>query len=68
MGIQLNGDNHLCALQFADDQVLLAEDKEDSEYMAEKINEEYEKYEMTISVERTKYMCDGSDGHNLILK
>jgi hypothetical protein len=35
--------------------------------MAEKINEECEKYEMTISVERTKYMCDGSDGHNLIL-
>jgi hypothetical protein len=25
--IQLNGDNYLCTLQFADDQVLLAEDK-----------------------------------------
>jgi hypothetical protein len=27
MEIQLNGDNYLCTLQFADHQVLLAEDK-----------------------------------------
>jgi hypothetical protein len=26
--------------------------------MAEKINEECEKYEMAISAERTRYMCD----------
>jgi hypothetical protein len=67
MGIQLNGNKNLYTLQFADDQVLLAEDKEDLEYKAKKIKEEYEKYRMTIIVEKTKYLCVGSDGDNLIL-
>jgi hypothetical protein len=45
--------------------VLLAEDK-DLEYVARKIKEEYEKYGMTINVEKTKYLCVGTDGDNLI--
>jgi len=45
---------------------LLAEDKEDLEYTARKIKGEYEKHGMTINVEKTKYLCVGSDGDNLI--
>ena len=37
---------------FADDQVLLARDRDDMEYMARKLREEYEKWGLTINLEK----------------
>ena len=50
---------HTYILNFADDQVLLAHDYDDMEYMARKLKEEYEKWGLTINLEKTKYICMG---------
>ena len=46
-------------VHFADDQVLLAQDHEDVEYMARKLKEEYEKWGLAVNLEKTKYLCMG---------
>jgi len=47
------------SLNFAFDQVLLAQDLDDMQYMARKLKEEYEKWGLTINLEKTKYVCLG---------
>ena len=42
----------LHSLNFADDQVLLAQDHDEMEYMARKLKEEYEKWGLTINLEK----------------
>jgi len=37
---------------FADDQVLLKQDHDDTEYMARKLKEEYEKWGLVINLEK----------------
>lgn len=66
MGIELN-DTCLYTLQFADDQAVIANDKDDMEYMVKKLVEEYDKWGLTVNVEKTKYMCIGADAENLTL-
>ena len=46
-------------LQFADDQVVLAEDKEDLEYMTRKLKYNYEKRGLDMKLNKTKYLCTG---------
>lgn len=57
MGIEMNNKN-LCTLQFADDQVLTAQDKEDLEYMAQKLKDEYIEFglNINISIDKSKYL------------
>jgi len=45
---------NICAysLNFVDDQVLLAQDRDDLAYMARKLKEEYEKLEQAINLEK----------------
>lgn len=43
MGIQINDETPVYTLQFADDHVLIAQDKEDLQYMTRKIKKQYEK-------------------------
>ena len=43
MGIQIQN-TYVYSLNFADDQVLLAQDHDDMEYMARKLQEEYIKW------------------------
>ena len=50
---------------FADDQVLLAQDHDDMEYMARKLKEEYEKWGLAINLEKTKYVCIGEGKETL---
>jgi len=53
---------HTCILtQFADDQVLIAQDHDDMEFMARKLKEEYEKWGLTMNLEKTKYICIGEE-------
>ena len=51
MGIPIQN-THVYSLNFADDQVLLAQDHDDMEYMARKLKEEYEKWGLTINLEK----------------
>ena len=58
MGIPVQN-THVYSLNFADDQVLIAQDHDDMEFMARKLKEEYEKWGFTMNLEKTKYICIG---------
>jgi len=58
MGVPLENTT-IYTLQFADDQVVLAGDKEDLEYMTRKLEENYEKWGLDMNFNRTKYLCIG---------
>ena len=60
MGINL-GDTCLYTLQFADDQVLMANDKDDLEYMTRKLQEEYQRWGLEINTGKTKYLPIGAE-------
>jgi len=57
----------LYTLQFADDQVVLAGDKDDLEYMTRKLEETYEKWGLDMNFNKTKYLCVGGTHNNLKL-
>lgn len=52
MGIPLN-DTNIYTLQFADDQVIIAGDKEDLQYMTRKLKETYEYWGLEMNLEKT---------------
>lgn len=58
MGITI-GDETLYTLLFADDQVIIAEDADDSNYMLRKLQEEYEKWGLILNTKKTEYMVVG---------
>lgn len=60
MGIQ-TGQETLFTLLFADDQVLIAGDQDDSSYMFRKLQTEYEKWGLTINLKKTEYMVVGDE-------
>ena len=65
-GMGYNVDNILInTLQFADDRVVMAQSKEDLEYMCRKLQEEYSKWSLTINIAKTKYMSLGNDINRL---
>ena len=43
---------YVYSLNFADDQVLLAQDHDDMEYMARKLKEKYEKWGLAVNLEK----------------
>ena len=53
MGIPIQN-TYVYSLNFADDQVLLAQDHDDMEYMARKLKEEYEKGGLAVNLEKKK--------------
>ena len=56
-GMGYNVDNTtIYTLQFADYQVVMAQSKEDLEYMCRKLQEEYSKWGLTMNIAKTKYM------------
>jgi hypothetical protein len=56
MGLPINQDYHLYNLPFADDQVIIAQDTEDGEYMLRKLIEEYIQWGLQINFGKTKYL------------
>jgi len=66
MGIPLQNTTFY-TLQFADDQVVLAGDKEDLEYVMRKLKETYEKWGLDMNLNKTKYLCTGDTHSNLKL-
>ena len=59
---------YVYSLSFVDDQVVLAQDHDDMEYMARKLKEEYEEWGLTIYLEKTKYICIGEGKESLKLE
>ena len=57
----------LYTLQCAGDQVVLAGDKEDLEYMTRKLKETYEKWGFDMNLNKTKYLSIGGTENNLKL-
>ncbi|XP_044766420.1 uncharacterized protein LOC123322542 [Coccinella septempunctata] len=68
MGIQLNDIKTLYTLHFADDQVVVAQDKEDLEFMATRLFAEYEKWGLSVNKTKTKYLCIGQKADSLHLE
>ena len=65
-GMRYNVDNTMiCTQQFADDRVVMAQSKEDLEYMCRKLQEEYSKWDLTMNIAKTKYMFLGTDTNYL---
>ena len=64
MGIQIQN-THVHSLKFADDQVFIAQDHDDMEFMTQKLKEEYEKCGLTMNLEQTKYVCIGDEKESL---
>ena len=61
-GMGYNVDNTtICTLQFADHQVVMAQRKEDLQYMCRKLQAEYSKWGLTINIAKTKCMSLGTD-------
>ena len=58
MGIPIQN-TYVYSLNFADDQVLLAQDHDDMEYMARKLKEEYEKWGLAINLEKNEICMYG---------
>jgi hypothetical protein len=56
MGLRINQDYRLYNLLFADDQVIIAQDTEDAEYMLRKLVEEYVKWGLQINFGKTEYL------------
>jgi hypothetical protein len=52
-------------LQFSDDQVVMAQSKEDLEFICRKFAEEYSKWCLTTNIAKTKYMSLGTDTNHL---
>ncbi|XP_044745745.1 uncharacterized protein LOC123307480 [Coccinella septempunctata] len=67
MGIQLTDDTALYTLHFADDQVVIAQDKEDLEFMSRRLFEEYQNWGLTVNLRKTKYMCVGGEKEKLMV-
>ena len=51
MGIPMQN-THVYSLNFADDQVLIVQDHDDMEFMARKLKDEYEKWGLTMNLEK----------------
>lgn len=67
MGITLNNTS-LYTLCFADDQIVLAQDYEDLQYMTRKLIEEYTKWGLRVNIAKTEYMCIGGTQQDLVLE
>lgn len=67
MGIPLNNTT-IYTLNFADDQVVMAQDLDDLEYMTRKLIEEYRHWGLEVNVAKTEYMCVGGPQQSMILE
>jgi len=66
MGIPIN-DKFLYTLLFADDQVVVAMDEQDSNYMIRKLHEEYKNWGLDINYEKTEQLIIGRDGDDMVI-
>jgi len=67
MGLEIQ-DTTIYSMLFADDQLLIAHDYEDLEYITRKLIEEYELRGLKLNVNKTKYMAIGDTLRDLQLE
>ena len=68
MGVPLREDGTLYTLCFADDQVVIAQDEEDANYMTRKLVEVYRKWGMEVNVVKTEKLVIGGDQQSIELE
>ena len=68
MGVPLDEIGTLFTLCFADDQVVVAQDAEDAEYMARKLVVEYRKWGLEVSIRKTEKLTVGGDQQSIELE
>lgn len=68
MGIPLTDDSTLSTLCFADDQIVLAQDYEDLQYMWKKLIEDYKHWGLEVNLTKTQFMCVSVTQQDLILE
>ncbi|XP_050502979.1 uncharacterized protein LOC126882213 [Diabrotica virgifera virgifera] len=61
MEIDIGGGKCQTTLFFADDQVVVANDEEDMDYMFRKLKKEYEKWGLNMNMSKTEYLKIGDD-------
>ena len=66
MGLEIQ-DTTIYSMLFADDQLLIAQDYEDGEYMTRKLTDERELWGLKLNVKKTKYIAIGDTSRNLQL-
>lgn len=57
MDVQI-GDGKLFTLQFADDQIISAENKDDICYTVRKLNDAYNDWRLAMNIEKTEYLVN----------
>ncbi|XP_030747709.1 uncharacterized protein LOC115876161 [Sitophilus oryzae] len=55
------GDDCLVTLNFADDQVVIAQDAYDLEFMMSRLNSAYTEWGLTVNIDKTEYLVTNSD-------
>lgn len=68
MGIPLDDNSTIYTLQFADDQLILAQEFEDIEYLTRKLIQEYSLWGLKINMDKSRYMTIGDLPQDLILE
>src|SRR5215510_6563048 len=66
MGIPIN-DKFLYTLLFADDQVMVAMDEQDSSYMIRKLHEQYKQWGLDINYEKMEQLIMGREGNDMVI-
>jgi len=66
MGLEIQ-DTTIYSMLSADDQVLIAQDYEDLEYMTRKLIDEYELWGLKLNVKKTKHIAIGDSSEDLQL-
>lgn len=61
MGTEIPDERYLHHLLFADDQVILTQDGEDTNYICNKLVEEYRKWGLKINYNKTEYLTNDND-------
>ena len=67
MGLEIQ-DTTICLTLFADDQLLIAQDYKDLEYMTRELIEEYELWGLKLNIKKTKHMAIGNTSRDLQLE
>nr|XP_018898501.1 PREDICTED: uncharacterized protein LOC109031450 [Bemisia tabaci] len=68
MGVPLEDGGTLYTLCFADDQVVVAQDEEDADYMTRKLVEENRIWGLDVSVSKTEKLVIGGDSQGIELE
>lgn len=59
-------DTDVYTLHYADDQTIMAQDRDNVNYMFQKLKDKYQKRGLEINMQKTKYICIGGNNEDLV--